>query len=159
MRTLKVLALILVVLFAAVTLGPTVAQPAKPTQEQLVALWTDTLKSLNGFTPKWARTSVKFIKENFIDKGVPIFLLDVRELSEREAAGFIKGTVTIPLPTLPANWDKLPADKKTIIVVYCALGWRGAIVLAFLNQLGYENVYGMDGGLKAWTDAGYPVEK
>jgi rhodanese-related sulfurtransferase len=156
---IKVLALLLVVLFAAVALGPTVAQPAKPTQEQLVLLWTETFKKLSDFSPKWARTSAKFIKENFIDKNVPIFLLDVRELAERRDVGFIKGTVTIPLPTLPANLDKLPADKKTIIVQYCAAGWRSAIVLGFLNQLGYENVYGMDGGLRAWIDAGYPIEK
>ncbi|MDW8141514.1 MAG: rhodanese-like domain-containing protein [Candidatus Bipolaricaulota bacterium] len=155
----RILALLLVTVFVAVALGPTVAQPARPTQEQLLALWTDALKSLGGFSPKWARTAPKFIKENFIDKNVPIFLLDVREFSERKDVGFIKGSVTIPLAELPANIDKLPADKNTIIVSYCAIGWRCAISLPFLVQLGYKNVYGMDGGLKAWIDAGYPVEK
>ncbi|MCS6936083.1 MAG: rhodanese-like domain-containing protein [Candidatus Bipolaricaulota bacterium] len=155
----RILAVLLIAVFVAVALGPTVAQPARPTQEQLLALWTETFNQLNGFSPKWARASVKFIKENFIDKGVPIFLLDVREFSERKDVGYIKGSVTIPLPTLPANIDKLPADKNTIIVTYCAIGWRCAISLPFLRQLGYVNVYGMDGGIKAWIDAGYPIEK
>lgn len=158
-KSYKLLALALTLLLAALAFGWSTAQPAKPTTEQLVALWTDALKPLKDFSPKWARTSVKFIKESFVDKNVPIFLLDVRELSERKDAGFIKGSVTIPLAELPANIDKLPPDKNTIIVTYCSLGWRCAISLPFLRQLGYVNVYGMDGGMNAWIAAGYPIEK
>ncbi len=86
------------------------------------------------------------------------FLLDVREASELTANGFIEGAVNIPIRTLTANLDKLPAKDQPIIV-YCAIGHRGGIALASLQLLGYTNVKSISGGFNAWNAAGLPVVK
>lgn len=85
------------------------------------------------------------------------FLLDVREASEVEKDGFIKGAVNIPTREVLKNLDKLPA-KDQPIVIYCASGHRGAFVMAALQLLGYENVLNLAGGLGAWKKAELPVE-
>lgn len=86
------------------------------------------------------------------------FLLDVREASELTSAGKIEGSVNIPLRTLTANLDKLPA-KDQPIVVYCAIGHRGGIAMTALQLLGYTNVKSLSGGLTAWIAANLPVVK
>lgn len=80
------------------------------------------------------------------------FLLDVREPKEVTDNGFIEGAVNIPMRTLTQNLDKLPA-KDQPIVVYCAIGHRGAVAMMTLQLLGYTNVKSLVGGFNAWKDA------
>ena len=84
------------------------------------------------------------------------FLLDVREAAEITANGTITGAVNIPLRTLTKNLDKLPATDKPIIV-YCAVGYRGAIAMEVLQLLGYTNVKSILGGFNAWKAASLPT--
>lgn len=53
------------------------------------------------------------------------------------------------------------ADKNTKIVVYCGhIGCaRSHVAAAYLVKQGYTNVYRYGGGISAWVDAGYDVEK
>lgn len=106
---------------------------------------------------KWHLIDPKDLKEA-IDRGEKIFILDVREKAEWDA-GRIENAVHIRLTELTDNLDKLPADKKAFIVVYCKVGLRGMIALAVLRILGYENVHNLRGGLDAWIAAGYPIVK
>jgi len=90
--------------------------------------------------------------------GSPVpFLLDVREASEITSDGFIAGAVNIPVREVLNNLDKLPA-KDQPIVVYCASGHRGAMVMASLQMLGYTDVKNIAGGLGGWKKAELPVE-
>lgn len=52
-------------------------------------------------------------------------------------------------------------DKNTKIVVYCGhIGCaRSHVAAAYLVKQGYTNVYRYGGGISAWVDAGYNVEK
>ena len=58
--------------------------------------------------------------------------------------------------TLLQNLDKLPALDKPI-VVYCAIGHRGAMAMAALRLLGYD-ARSLGGGFNAWAKANLPVE-
>lgn len=87
----------------------------------------------------------------------PPFLLDVREAGELEKDGFIKGAVNIPVRDVLKNLDKLPAQDKPI-VIYCLSGHRGALALAALKVLGYQDVRNLAGGMGAWKKASLPVE-
>jgi rhodanese-related sulfurtransferase len=80
------------------------------------------------------------------------FLLDVRETTEVEKDGFIAGAVNIPVRAVLANLDKLPA-KDQPIVIYCASGHRGGMVMAALQLLGYTDVKNLAGGTGAWKKA------
>jgi rhodanese-related sulfurtransferase len=49
-------------------------------------------------------------------------------------------------------------DKRASMVLYCGGGYRSALAADALQQMGYTNVTSMDGGIKAWREAGYPME-
>jgi rhodanese-related sulfurtransferase len=85
------------------------------------------------------------------------FMLDVREASEIEKDGFIAGAVNIPVREVLANLDKLPAQDQPI-VIYCASGHRGAMLMSALQFLGYTNVKNLAGGLGGWKKAEFAVE-
>jgi rhodanese-related sulfurtransferase len=85
------------------------------------------------------------------------FMLDVREASEVEKDGFILGAVNIPVRDVLKNLDKLPALDQPI-VVYCASGHRGALAMAALRMLGYQDVRNLGGGLGGWKKADLATE-
>jgi rhodanese-related sulfurtransferase len=92
-----------------------------------------------------------------LNSGEEVTVVDVREPAEWEE-GHIPGATNIPrglLEYLAA--DKLP-DKNARIVVHCALGGRGSLAAQSLQEMGYENVVNMDGGMKDWRENGYEVE-
>jgi rhodanese-related sulfurtransferase len=109
-----------------------------------------------GLTPDNSFGSVSAAKysEEMVDK--PAFLLDVRETSEVEADGYIEGAVNIPVREVLNNLDKLPALDAPI-VVYCASGHRGAMVMSALRILGYTNVRNLGGGIGGWKKANLPL--
>jgi rhodanese-related sulfurtransferase len=115
-------------------------------------VWTDFLTNLPaGFYTISAADLNTALVEN-----AP-FLLDVREVSEIEASGFITGAVHIPVREVLANLDKLPAQDQPI-VIYCGSGHRGAMVMAALRFLGYTDVRNLNGGTGAWTKAELALE-
>lgn len=116
------------------------------------SIWTEYTKSMpEGFSA----ISAADLNTALVDQ--PIFLLDVREQAEVEEAGFIAGSVHLPIRELLKNLDKLPAQDAPI-VIYCASGHRGGIAMAALQALGYTNVKNLGGGLGAWKKAELPVE-
>lgn len=100
--------------------------------------------------------TVETVKEVLDEKDGTI-ILDVR-MPEEYAAGHIAGSRLIPLPELPENLVKIP-DKSKKIFVYCRSGGRSGRAVAFLRQLGYTDVYNVAGGIIAWMEKGYPLEK
>jgi rhodanese-related sulfurtransferase len=86
----------------------------------------------------------------------PPFLLDVREASEIEQNGYIEGSVHIPFRDVLKNLDKLPALDQPVVVL-CASGHRGAMVMSALQFLGYKDVKNLAGGIGAWKKAEFPV--
>ena len=91
-------------------------------------------------------------------------LIDIRESDELKQNGKITGSVHAPRgmlefyadPALP--YHKPEFDKSKRIILHCASGGRSALAASTLKQMGYENVAHLDGGLKAWKEAGLPVE-
>ncbi len=50
-------------------------------------------------------------------------------------------------------------DKQAEIILYCGGGFRSALAADSLHRMGDANVVSMDGGIRAWRDAGYPMEQ
>lgn len=85
-----------------------------------------------------------------------VVLLDVREQSEYDA-GHIPGVTHIPMGEVVDRLAEIPQDKT--VIVTCRSGNRSGKVTDFLRQQGYEQVYNMQGGILAWEQAGYKVER
>ena len=85
-------------------------------------------------------------------------LIDVRQKSEHYY-GYIPGSLVIPRGSIEFQignepfWEEaelympLPEEK---IIVYCKKGSRGTLAASSLMQLGYQNVYTVEGGWKKW---------
>jgi phage shock protein E len=85
-----------------------------------------------------------------------VLILDVREQSEYDA-GHIPGVTLIPLKDVPNRLNEIPKDKP--VIVTCRSGNPSGQATDFLRQQGYTNVHNMTGGINAWQQAGYKVEK
>jgi rhodanese-related sulfurtransferase len=81
-------------------------------------------------------------------------LLDVRQPNEWEA-GHAPGATFVPLGDVPTHVDDLPRDRR--IVAICRSGARSGRATEFLVAQGFDAV-NLAGGMKAWAQAGYPVE-
>lgn len=80
-----------------------------------------------------------------------IVLIDVHTPEQQH----IKGTdLVIPYNEIEKYQDKLPKDKNTAIYLYCQGGPMGEAAAKSLYELGYRNLYNLEGGAKAWRKAG-----
>ena len=72
--------------------------------------------------------------------------------------GEIEGTdVFIQFDQIEQNLDKLPADKDAKVVIYCRSGSMSGISARTLVELGYTDVWNLDGGMIAWEASGRPL--
>lgn len=92
-------------------------------------------------------------------------LIDLRESEELKQSGKIPQAVHAPRgmlefyadPALP--YHKPEFDKSRRLILHCASGGRSALAACTLKEMGYQNVAHLDGGIKAWKEAGMPLEE
>jgi rhodanese-related sulfurtransferase len=92
--------------------------------------------------------------KRLIDAG-KVRLVDVREPAEWERDHLANATL-IPLAKLLQQPGSVGADN---VVFYCEVGQRSAVACEFAASMGLENVYNLEGGMTAWRQRGFPVEK
>ncbi len=91
------------------------------------------------------------------ESGDRFTLVDVRERDEWDR-GHVPGAVHLGKGVIERDAEAALPDPDAEIVLYCGGGFRSALAADALGRMGYTNVSSMDGGWKAWTDAGYPTE-
>lgn len=92
-----------------------------------------------------------------IAAGEAFALVDVREADEWEK-GHLPGAVLMPRGVLERDAEAALPDLDAPIVLYCGGGYRSALAARSLGQMGYTAVASMDGGWRAWTEAGFETE-
>ncbi|HEV3383852.1 MAG TPA: rhodanese-like domain-containing protein [Gemmata sp.] len=90
--------------------------------------------------------------------GDNFILVDVREDSEF-AAGHAAGAIHLGKGVIERDIEAKVPDPSTPLVLYCGGGFRSALAADALQKMGYTNVISMDGGWRAWMQAGLPVER
>ena len=83
-------------------------------------------------------------------------VVDVRDPGEY-GAGHILGAKNVPLSRLDEG--DLAKRKERPVIVYCDGSERCSKAVSALKKQGFTRVVNLSGGLKAWQQAGLPVEK
>lgn len=92
-----------------------------------------------------------------------VVFVDIRDPRELERDGMIPGAVHATRgmlefwidPTSPYYREVFGSGKKFIF--YCASAWRSALATQTVQDMGLKPVAQLEGGLKAWKEAGGPV--
>jgi rhodanese-related sulfurtransferase len=83
-------------------------------------------------------------------------LIDVREQAEWNQ-GHAPGASLIPLGSVPNRLTDIPRDQDVLLI--CRSGNRSGAAQRQLQQLGYQRVFNVTGGMNAWASAGLPVSR
>jgi rhodanese-related sulfurtransferase len=84
-------------------------------------------------------------------------LIDVREDNEWQR-GHAAGAEHLSRGVIERDIEREVPDHATELILYCGGGYRSALACDNLQRMGYNNVYSLAGGWRAWQDAGAPVE-
>ena len=105
--------------------------------------------SYQNITPRELNTILKDKDFVFVNVHIPF-------------AGNISNTdlsISYDQVSIPENLAQLPTDKAAKIVLYCRSGRMSEIAATELVSRGYTNIWNLDGGMVAWEQAGYEIEK
>jgi molybdopterin/thiamine biosynthesis adenylyltransferase/rhodanese-related sulfurtransferase len=84
-------------------------------------------------------------------------IVDTREPHERQMS-FIEGSTLIPPADIVDKIADVAPDKHQRVILQCATGNRSARAASRLaEELGYDNVASLEGGIASWTEQGLPV--
>ncbi len=115
------------------------------------------LKLVNEAKARIQETDIEGYKKMRAD-GQQLLLIDTREDNEW-AAGHAAGAAHLSKGIIERDIETQVPDKSTRMVLYCGGGFRSALAAETLQKMGYSRVISLDGGWKAWQQAGLPVER
>jgi len=90
--------------------------------------------------------------------GEPFVLIDTREDNEWNA-GHAAGAKHLGKGIIERDIETAIPDKNAKLVLYCGGGFRSALAADTLQKMGYQSAISLDGGWRAWQQAGLPVER
>lgn len=112
-------------------------------------VFTELQRKARGLTNIEPQDAVKLINSEAV-------VIDLRN-AEAFARGHIVNAKNIPFDELQANKDKIAKYAKKAIVAVCDGGMTSGKVVDSMRKSGIENVYGLKGGINAWTQANLPL--
>jgi rhodanese-related sulfurtransferase len=93
-----------------------------------------------------------------------VVVVDIRDVRERQRGGFVPGSFHAPRgmiefwvdPDSPYFKPIFGEDKQ--FVFHCASGWRSALTVQTLKNMGFEAAH-LREGFSTWEGQGGPVER
>lgn len=127
-------------------------------QDVLYTLYAIGVDNIAGyFTPEVIKhesdTIPQITPQDAHEKGYHI--LDVRSQAER-TAGHIPDSQHIPMGYVRERKDEIPDNEP--VVVQCGGGVRSQVVISVLNDMGFQNLINLSGGISQWKRDGLPLE-
>ncbi len=116
------------------------------------------LGACGGDTAVFELTDAVESQELLTEPPAGLVVLDIRTPDEY-AEGHIGGSSNLDFyePDFAASLDAL--DKDLPYFVYCRSGNRSSQALETMKDLGFTEVYELDGGIITWAEAGLPIEQ
>jgi len=93
-----------------------------------------------------------------INRGKTTAVIDVRG-ADAFAAGHLRDARHIPLADLATRVGELDKAKIKTVIVIDQDGKQADKAARLLKTAGFEDIYGLEGGVAAWTAAGLPLIK
>ena len=84
-------------------------------------------------------------------------LWDIRRKDEFDVS-HLPNALHISPETSDSELKKILKNPNQSIVVYCAVGYRSAIMAERLKSLNHTNVFNLEGAIFAWATEGYPLD-
>ncbi len=112
-------------------------------------IFTELRRKAQGIVNVEPQDAVKLINADAV-------VLDLRS-SEAFARGHIVNAKNVPADELTDNQEKYSKNKSRPILAVCDAGVTSARAVGKLRKSGLENVYGLKGGIAAWTQANLPL--
>mgnify|MGYP001822729083 CR=1 FL=1 len=97
----------------------------------------------------------KFQKLIVSNKGL---IIDVRTPEEYQT-GSIPGSENIDFKGEKFQADIDSLDRGTPVYLYCRSGRRSGITMTMMQEMGFTEIYNLNGGILAWSEEGLPVQK
>jgi rhodanese-related sulfurtransferase len=85
-----------------------------------------------------------------------VVVLDVRGADDF-TAGHLEGARNLDYPSADFDAQVKKLDRAAKYLIYCGTGRISAAAFAQMHDLGFREIYHLDGGFLAWKDAGQPV--
>lgn len=92
-----------------------------------------------------------------------VTFVDIRDVRELDRDGMVPGALHAPRGMLEFWVDpESPYHRKDFatgnrFVLYCASGWRSVLATKALQDMGLGPIADIEGGFKAWKEAGHPT--
>ncbi len=115
----------------------------------LILVFSELRRKARGITNVEPQDAVKLINADAV-------VIDVRS-AEAFARGHIVNARNIPLDELDANDEKIAKLAAKPILAVCDAGMTSNRAVDTLRKAGMESVYGLKGGITAWTQANLPL--
>ncbi|MGI9611092.1 MAG: rhodanese-like domain-containing protein [Acidimicrobiia bacterium] len=91
------------------------------------------------------------------DRASEVVLLDVRTAEEFNEVR-VPGSVNVDFYATDFASQLDTLDKDVPYVVYCRSGNRSGQTMDIMRELGFTEVWDVDGGIISWNEAGLPLE-
>src|SRR5436305_12428950 len=115
------------------------------------------LQLVNDAKKRVKETNVDEVRAK-IGRGEKFVLVDVREESEW-AKDHLPGAIHLGKGVIERDVEESVPDLNASVVLYCGGGYRSALAADNLQQMGYRNVFSMDGGIREWREKGFPLTR
>ena len=104
------------------------------------------------------RVSVDELREMMKGNAVQA-LVDVRSAITQAGTGKIPGARAIDMQNIAAGFEGMPVDGEVIVYCACPNEATAVKVAQRLQKLGFKRIRPLLGGIDAWIDAGFEVER
>ncbi|KAF2436108.1 Rhodanese-like protein [Tothia fuscella] len=93
----------------------------------------------------------------------PVVLVDIRPEAQRKQEGSIEGALVVERNVLEWRFDPRSDSRHEVagrydlrVIVFCQEGYTSSLAAKSLQNLGLSNATDMEGGYRAWKEAGLP---
>jgi rhodanese-related sulfurtransferase len=100
------------------------------------------------------REAAKLMQENAENRNFVV--VDVRTPGEF-SRGHLNGALLVDYNSPDFRQEIARLDRTKTYLVYCRTGNRSTRAVAIMEELGFRNVYHMDGGIVQWEADGLPA--